>query len=85
MVRFWQTIILGEQTYNGNPFPLHARMPLQQRHFDAWLTLWTATIDQLFAGPKADDTKVRAGQLAVMFMSKLNNPFYKPGDAGAQR
>jgi hemoglobin len=37
LVRFWQTIILGEPAYTGNPFPLHMRMPLQQKHFDAGL------------------------------------------------
>ena len=28
MYRFWQTILLGEHTYNGAPFPPHARMPI---------------------------------------------------------
>jgi hemoglobin len=77
MVRFWQTIILGEPAYTGNPFPLHMRMPLQQKHFEAWLELWTSTVDRLFAGGKAEETKDRAGKLAVMFLSKLNNPLYK--------
>lgn len=79
MVRFWQTIILGEHTYTGNPFPLHTKMPLQQKHFDTWLQLWTAAIDRYFAGEKAESTKSRARQLAIMFESKLNNPLYNPG------
>ena len=79
MLRFWQTVILNEPAYTGNPFPLHTQMPLQQKHFDAWLGLWTTTIDELFAGEKAESTKARAGQLAVMFLSKLNNPLYNPG------
>ena len=80
MVRFWQTVLLGEHTYTDNPFPLHTKFPLEQKHFDTWLRLWTSTIDRLFAGKKAEETKTRAGQMAIMFRSKLNNPlFYKRG------
>lgn len=79
MVRFWLTVILQEPAYTDNPFPLHTRMPLQQKHFDAWLELWTTAIDRNFAGEKAEATKARAGQLAIMFLSKLNNPLYNPG------
>ena len=78
MILFWQTVILGEHTYAGNPFPLHTKMPLQQKHFDSWLELWTATIDRHFAGEKAENTKARARQLAIMFQAKLNNPLYNP-------
>ncbi|EPB65566.1 hypothetical protein ANCCEY_15368, partial [Ancylostoma ceylanicum] len=35
MYRFWQTILLDEHTYYGAPFPPHARMPLEQHHFDS--------------------------------------------------
>ena len=77
MVRFWQTVIFGVPAYTGSPFPLHARMPLEERHFDAWLNLWLATVDRLFAGKNADDAKLKARNMAVMFISKLDNPFYK--------
>ncbi|HXD78452.1 MAG TPA: group III truncated hemoglobin [Puia sp.] len=77
MVRFWQTVIFGVPVYTGSPFPLHARMPLQQKHFDTWLALWTATVDRLFAGKNADDAKLKARNMTIMFVSKLDNPFYK--------
>lgn len=50
MVRFWQTVLLGEHTYYGSPFPPHGRMPLEQKHFETWLRLWNATVDELFGG-----------------------------------
>lgn len=77
MVRFWQTVILGIPAYTGNPFPLHAKMPLEQKHFDTWLALWTGAVDRLFAGKGAEEAKTKARTMAIMFISKLNNPFYK--------
>lgn len=75
MVRFWQTVLLGEHTYYGSPFPPHGRMPLEQKHFETWLSLWNTTIDELFAGEgegaTAAEAKWRAGKMAEMFLSKL--------------
>ena len=40
---FWQTVLLGEKTYNGGAFGphahLHARVELKRGHFDRWLQL----------------------------------------------
>lgn len=71
MVRFWQTVLLEEHTYYGSPFPPHARMPLEGRHFETWLRLWNATVDELFDGAKAAEAKWRAGKMAEMFLSKI--------------
>jgi hemoglobin len=79
MVRFWQTVLLEEHTYYGSPFPPHARMPLESRHFDAWLGLWGATVDGLFSGVKADDAKWRASKMAEMFLAKID--YYKSNPA----
>ncbi|WP_183557982.1 group III truncated hemoglobin [Mucilaginibacter sp. SP1R1] len=78
MYAFWQTVLLEQYTYNGSPFPPHARLPVDSSHFKEWMTLFTDTIDQLFAGPKADEAKWRAGKMAQMFQLKIahfkNNP-----------
>lgn len=71
MYRFWQTVLLGEHTYYGSPFPPHAELPVEQRHFDAWLKLWYETIDENFTGVKADEAKWRGDKMAVMFLSKI--------------
>lgn len=71
MYRFWQTVLLEEHTYYGSPFPPHANMPLDQRHFDAWLELWHQTVDGHFTGPKAEEAKWRAHKMAGMFLSKI--------------
>ena len=71
MYRFWQTVLLGEHTYYGSPFPPHAKLPVEQKHFSAWLKLWYETIDEHFAGTKADEAKWRGDKMAIMFLSKI--------------
>ncbi|TDW99019.1 group III truncated hemoglobin [Dinghuibacter silviterrae] len=71
MVKFWQTVLLEEHTYFGSPFVPHARMPLEARHFEVWLGLWNATVDELFEGVKATEAKWRAAKMAEMFLSKI--------------
>ncbi len=72
MYRFWQTVLLGEHTYFGSPFPPHAQMPITKTHFDTWLGIWHQTVDALFAGEKADEAKWRGDKMAVMFQLKLD-------------
>jgi hemoglobin len=71
MYHFWQTVLLGEHTYFGSPFPPHAKLPIGHRHFAAWLALFTKTVDELFTGEKADEAKWRAGKMAEMFEFKI--------------
>ncbi len=79
MYRFWQTVLLGEHTYYGSPFPPHAQLPVEQRHFDTWLKLWHETINEHFAGAKADEAKWRGDKMAVMFLSKIE--YYRNNSA----
>lgn len=71
MYSFWQTVLLEEHTYNGRPFPPHAHLPISQEHFDTWLGLFKNTIDELFEGPKVEEAKWRANQMAQMFLNKI--------------
>jgi hemoglobin len=78
MYTFWQTVLLQQHTYNGAPFPPHARLPVDESHFNEWLTLFAYTVDELFTGEKADEAKWRAAKMAEMFQYKIayfkNNP-----------
>ena len=71
MYRFWQTVLLEEHTYFGSPFMPHAGLPVDSKHFAAWITLFNATVDELFTGAKADEAKWRAAKMAEMFESKI--------------
>jgi len=79
MYRFWQTVLLDSHTYFGTPFPPHATLRIDESHFDVWLTIFHQTVDELFAGEKADEAKWRANKMAVMFVSKLN--YYRNSSA----
>lgn len=78
MVCFWQTILLGEHTYNGTPFPPHARMPIDESHFIIWVKTFTTTVDDLFLGDVAEEAKKRGTLMAALFNSKLE--FFKKHD-----
>lgn len=75
MYRFWQTVLLQEHTYQGAPFAPHAKMPLEKKHFERWLTLFFETIDEQFEGEKAEEAKWRANKMAEMFHYKIE--YYK--------
>lgn len=71
MYSFWQTVLLGQQSYRGAPFVPHMNLPVDRRHFDSWVQLWEETIDQLFQGQIAVEAKWRAGKMKEVFISKL--------------
>jgi len=72
MYTFWQTVLLNEHTYYGSPFPPHAKMSIDKKHFDQWLQLFFETIDENFLGEKADEAKWRASKMAEMFQFKID-------------
>ena len=78
MYCFWQTILFNEHTYNGSPFPPHATMPIDESHFTIWVQNWTATIDEFFTGPIAEEAKKRGTLMAAIFNSKLD--YFKKHD-----
>ena len=72
MYRFWQTILLEVHSYSGSPFPPHKQLPVAKEHFDRWMEIFTATTDSLYAGPLAEEAKLRAKNMAEMFHYKID-------------
>jgi hemoglobin len=72
---FWETILLGARSYGGGAFAphaaLHARAPLRAGHFERWLVLWRATVDELFDGERAELAKAHALRVARAFHGRL--------------
>lgn len=75
MYRFWETTLLGELTYKGNPMAVHMQLDqkekLTQAHFSQWLKLFTETVDELFEGAVASEAKNRATQIAHLMLYKV--------------
>ena len=64
--------------FNGvikNKWPQH----LEAKHFERWIELFYATIEELFEGEKADEAKWRAQKMAEMFLLKIE--YYKDRDS----
>lgn len=73
MVHFWSFVLLDEPGYKTNVTEKHLHMPIKQDHFDRWLELFTETVDELFAGAKAEMAKQRAFTIAWTIGRKLGN------------
>ena len=72
---FWETILLGAQSYGGGAFrphaALHAKVALRAGHFERWLALWRTTVDELFAGERAELAKAHARRVARAFHDRI--------------
>ena len=75
IVSFWTMILFGDTTYQGNPMAPHMQLdrhtPMEQAHFDRWLLLFDTTVDELFAGVKAEEAKQRARTIAGVMLHKV--------------
>lgn len=69
---FWETQLLFERKYRGNPLAVHQMVDkkmdyaMKSEHFGQWLNLWFETLDQLFQGETAQIAKNRARKMSTM-------------------
>ncbi|HET9102661.1 MAG TPA: group III truncated hemoglobin [Solirubrobacteraceae bacterium] len=72
---FWETVLLGAHSYRGGAFAPHAALHMKARlrrgHFERWLWLWHETVDELFAGERAELAKSHADRVANAFYGRL--------------
>lgn len=71
MYSFWCSMLLGEQSYRGNPLQRHMALPIGTEHFNRWLQLFRETIDENFFGVNAREMKMRAQAIARVFQIKM--------------
>ena len=75
MYDFWEGILFGTGNYRGRPMPPHFKLnethPFQPEYFDAWLTLFYETVDELFEGEKASEAKMRAMNIAAVMEHRI--------------
>lgn len=75
MYDFWQAILFADIKFEGNPMgahiPINAQVPMEEHHFEHWLKIWTATVDELFCGEIAETAKNRASNIAKMMAFKM--------------
>lgn len=71
MYNFWSSMLLGDQTYTGNPLQKHLPLQIGREHFSRWLELFKETVDENFSGEKAEEVKMRADAIAGIFQYKM--------------
>jgi hemoglobin len=73
---FWESSLLGSGDYRGNAMrphlDLHRKSPLTDELFEVWLGHWSASIDALFAGAKAEEAKTKAKNIAALMQFKVS-------------
>ncbi len=75
MYDFWETTLFHKAIYKGNPMRIHVDLntkePLKKAHFDQWLSMFNATVNDLFYGEKAELAKTRALSIATVMQIKI--------------
>jgi hemoglobin len=75
MFDFWENTLFFTGTYTGNPMKSHQRLHqlyrLNEKHFLQWVQLFTSTVDELFAGEKAELAKQRAISISTVMRIKI--------------
>jgi len=71
MNNFWSLTLLGEPGYRNNMVQKHLGLAIKPEHFNQWLSLFNSTVDELFAGEKAEEAKSRAYSMAVVIQAKM--------------
>lgn len=71
MYNFWSLTLLGEPGYKNNMVQKHFSLPIRPEHFNRWLVLFNSTVNNLFAGEKAEEAKSRAYSMAIVIQAKM--------------
>lgn len=71
LCRFWSTLLFRTMTFEGRPFPKHIGLPVQREHFARWVSMFVATVDELFSGAKAEEAKNFARSIANTFQLRM--------------
>ena len=81
MCDFWETVLFQRPGYKGNPLLPHIVLDRRMRaehgngigpaEFERWITLFHSTVDELFAGPRAELAKRAASRIAEHMISAI--------------
>jgi len=72
---FWETLLLDAASYSKNAMAVHytlnRKIPLEEKHFQRWLQLFSETVDDLFTGDIATMAKTKAKSIAALMQFKM--------------
>ncbi|MCO6488016.1 MAG: group III truncated hemoglobin [Phaeodactylibacter sp.] len=74
---FWESVLFQAGKYRRNTLEahleLHMKHRLEEAHFRRWLSLFNETVDEHFAGEKAEGAKDRALSIATIIKMKIDD------------
>ncbi len=77
MYSFFENMLFYTGSYTGNPMELHKHInrlfPLTDEHFKRWNLLFSTSVDELFAGERAELAKQRAKSISAVMQIKILN------------
>ncbi|WP_266366752.1 group III truncated hemoglobin [Tellurirhabdus rosea] len=72
---FWDNWIFQTASYPGGlmwaHFEKNATHPFRREHFERWLGIWFGTVDELFAGPRAEFIKSKAYEIGNWMFGRI--------------
>ncbi len=72
---YWRKLLLGETAYRRHTMnihrQLHGKRALTHADFERWLSLFTRTVDEHFAGERAERAKRVAAAIAANMQKSL--------------
>lgn len=75
LIDYWCRIVLDRPGYRGQVMAVHRHLhelePLRPEHCDRWYRLWVATIDDRWAGPRAERAKGHAASLMAGMAGRI--------------
>lgn len=74
---YWEKLLLGENDYHRHTMNIHraldAKQHLENPAFERWLLLFQQTLNESYAGPKAERAKQVARHIAFNMSHALGN------------
>ena len=77
LINFWRSQLFGAGTYQGNGFVAHQRLPIEEEHFDRWLSLWEQACKEVLPPDLAHRAIGRARHMATHYKVGLL-PYKRP-------
>lgn len=76
MIAFWDFVVFNTpNAYSGSLMPVHEHLhkmfPFEKKHFEIWLDTFKKTVDQHFAGQRAEAIKNAATQIGATMKYKI--------------
>lgn len=76
MIDFWESLLFDKVIYKGNPIEKHLELnkksPMSEVHFKQWMSLFSASLDELFEGEKVELAKTKVQQIGQLMQFKID-------------